>query len=121
MTLPGGFLGGVWGDGSADERSGAAAVAAACGWPADLPEEEALARLLALNYERAAAQTVASAGFRDGLELRHRRTIHSTVLAWLGPAIHETRHRSYRYSWMPGTRPGKTIGVRGEHLNASKH
>ncbi len=33
-----------------------AAVAAAYGWPADLPEEEALARLLALNLERAAAQ-----------------------------------------------------------------
>ena len=32
-----------------------AAVAAAYGWPADLPEEEALARLLALNLERAAA------------------------------------------------------------------
>ncbi len=30
-----------------------AAVAAAYGWPADLPEEEALARLLALNLERA--------------------------------------------------------------------
>ncbi|MGH7047272.1 MAG: class I SAM-dependent DNA methyltransferase [Stellaceae bacterium] len=33
-----------------------AAVAAAYGWPADLSEEEALARLLALNLERAAAQ-----------------------------------------------------------------
>lgn len=33
-----------------------AAVAAAYGWPADLPEEEALARLLALNLERTAAQ-----------------------------------------------------------------
>ena len=32
-----------------------AAVAAAYGWPADLPEEEILARLLALNLERAAA------------------------------------------------------------------
>jgi type II restriction/modification system DNA methylase subunit YeeA len=32
-----------------------AAVAAAYGWPADLSEEEALARLLALNLERAAA------------------------------------------------------------------
>jgi len=31
-----------------------AAVAAAYGWPADLSEEEALARLLALNLERAA-------------------------------------------------------------------
>jgi hypothetical protein len=33
-----------------------AAVAEAYCWPADLPEEEALARLLALNRERAAAQ-----------------------------------------------------------------
>ncbi len=33
-----------------------AAVATAYGWPADLSEEEALARLLALNLERAAAQ-----------------------------------------------------------------
>ena len=33
-----------------------AAVAAAYGWPADLSEEEALARLLALNLERAAKQ-----------------------------------------------------------------
>ena len=32
-----------------------AAVAAAYGWPADIAEEEALARLLALNLERAAA------------------------------------------------------------------
>ncbi len=32
-----------------------AAVAAAYGWPADISEEEALARLLALNLERAAA------------------------------------------------------------------
>ena len=56
MTLPGDIAGGVWGDGSADERLGAAAVAAAYGWPADLPEQEALARLLALNRERAAAQ-----------------------------------------------------------------
>jgi type II restriction/modification system DNA methylase subunit YeeA len=31
-----------------------AAVAAAYGWPADLSEEDALARLLALNLERAA-------------------------------------------------------------------
>ena len=31
------------------------AVAAAYGWPADIAEEEALARLLALNLERAAA------------------------------------------------------------------
>ncbi len=33
-----------------------AAVAAAYGWPAEIAEEEALARLLALNLERAAAQ-----------------------------------------------------------------
>jgi hypothetical protein len=32
-----------------------AAVAAAYGWPADISEEEALARLLDLNRERAAA------------------------------------------------------------------
>ncbi|HWD60377.1 MAG TPA: hypothetical protein VG308_18995 [Stellaceae bacterium] len=32
-----------------------AAVAAAYGWPADISEEDALARLLALNLERAAA------------------------------------------------------------------
>ena len=32
------------------------AVAAAYGWPADLAEEDALARLLALNRERAARQ-----------------------------------------------------------------
>jgi hypothetical protein len=31
-----------------------AAVAAASGWPVDISEEEALARLLALNLERAA-------------------------------------------------------------------
>jgi type II restriction/modification system DNA methylase subunit YeeA len=32
-----------------------AAVASAYGWPTDIAEEEALARLLALNLERAAA------------------------------------------------------------------
>jgi hypothetical protein len=43
--------------GISDERSGAATVAEAYGWLADLPEEEALARLLALNLERAVAQS----------------------------------------------------------------
>jgi hypothetical protein len=33
------------------------AVFAAYGWPTDLPKEEILARLLALNQERAATQT----------------------------------------------------------------
>jgi hypothetical protein len=33
-----------------------AAVAAAYGWPADISEEDALARLLELNQERAAAE-----------------------------------------------------------------
>ena len=33
------------------------AVAAAYGWPADLSDDEILARLLALNLERAAKQT----------------------------------------------------------------
>ena len=33
-----------------------AAVPPAYGWPADIAEEEALSRLLALNLERAAAQ-----------------------------------------------------------------
>lgn len=33
-----------------------AAIAAAYGWPADLPDGDILARLLALNLERAAAQ-----------------------------------------------------------------
>jgi hypothetical protein len=32
-----------------------AAVAAAYGWPADLPDDEILERLFALNQERAAA------------------------------------------------------------------
>jgi hypothetical protein len=32
------------------------AVFAACGWPADLGDDDLLARLLALNLERAAAQ-----------------------------------------------------------------
>jgi len=32
-----------------------AAVAAAYGWPADISEEDALSRLLAVNLERAAA------------------------------------------------------------------
>jgi hypothetical protein len=35
------------------------AVAAAYGWPADLPDEEVLARLLALNHARAAEQGAA--------------------------------------------------------------
>ncbi|MGH7289527.1 MAG: hypothetical protein ACREI8_16065 [Myxococcota bacterium] len=33
------------------------AVLAAYGWPEDLPDDEALARLLALNLERQAAET----------------------------------------------------------------
>jgi hypothetical protein len=56
MALAENLSGGVWGDGSADERSAAAAIAAAYVWPADISEEEALARLLALNRECAAAQ-----------------------------------------------------------------
>jgi len=37
-----------------------AAVAAAYGWPADLSDEQVLERLLALNLERAAAETKAA-------------------------------------------------------------
>ena len=59
--------------------------------------------------------------FSSLLVLRRRQTIHSTVLAGLGPAIHETRHKPYRFSWMPRTRPGKTIWVRVNHLSASEH
>ncbi|HEX5454559.1 MAG TPA: type IIL restriction-modification enzyme MmeI [Stellaceae bacterium] len=43
----------TWLDGA--HRDLDAAVAAAYGWPADIGEDEALARLLALNLERAAA------------------------------------------------------------------
>ena len=38
-----------------------AAVAAAYGWPADLPDDEVLERLFALNQERAAAGSWLSA------------------------------------------------------------
>jgi hypothetical protein len=38
------------------------AVAAAYGWPADLPDDEVLARLFALNQERAAGQAASGAG-----------------------------------------------------------
>jgi hypothetical protein len=38
-----------------------AAVAAAYGWPADLPDEQILERLLALNLERAAEEANAPA------------------------------------------------------------
>jgi hypothetical protein len=38
------------------------AVFAAYGWPADLSDEEILARLLALNLERAAAQSEVAMG-----------------------------------------------------------
>jgi hypothetical protein len=38
-----------------------AAVAAAYGWPADIPDEQILARLLALNLERAAAEAKTAA------------------------------------------------------------
>jgi hypothetical protein len=42
-----------------------AAVAAAYGWPADISEEEALARLLELNLARAAANGLALADDTD--------------------------------------------------------
>jgi hypothetical protein len=38
------------------------AVAAAYGWPADIAEEEALARLLALNLDRAGGGALAGCG-----------------------------------------------------------
>lgn len=38
-----------------------AAVAAAYGWPPDLADDDLLARLLALNLERATASGIASA------------------------------------------------------------
>jgi hypothetical protein len=38
-----------------------AAVAAAYGWPADIPEEEALARLFVLNQDKASGQGAAVA------------------------------------------------------------
>jgi hypothetical protein len=46
-----------------------AAVAAAYGWPADIPEEDALARLLELNLTRAAANDSAPANDADEEEL----------------------------------------------------
>jgi hypothetical protein len=45
-----------------------AAVAAAYGWPADISEEEALRRLLALNHARAAASPVVPTGPTDSEE-----------------------------------------------------
>lgn len=36
-------------------KAGSSVLAAAYGWPADLPDDEILKRLLALNRERAAA------------------------------------------------------------------
>jgi hypothetical protein len=44
-------------------------VAAAYGWPADIPEEDALARLLELNLTRAAANDSAPANDADVEEL----------------------------------------------------
>jgi hypothetical protein len=43
------------------------------------------------------------------LVLRPSQTIHSVVVAGLGPAIHEPPHTPCRFPWMTGTRPGKTI------------
>jgi hypothetical protein len=43
------------------------------------------------------------------------------VLAGLDPAIHAQRRVGCRFSWMPGTRPGKAIRLRLHHMNASEH
>ncbi len=45
-----------------------AAVAAAYGWPADITEDDALARLLELNHARAAAQGGAPAGMVEQVD-----------------------------------------------------
>jgi hypothetical protein len=42
-----------------------AAVAAAYGWPADISEDDALARLFALNQERAATEPIAVSPGKD--------------------------------------------------------
>jgi hypothetical protein len=42
-------------------------------------------------------------------------------LAGLVPAIHEPRHSSHRFPWIPGTRPGMTVTLSLYHLNGSKH
>ena len=44
------------------------------------------------------------------VSVRSKRKIHFFVLAGRDPAIHVTRHMPCRFSWIPGTRPGKTIG-----------
>ena len=54
---------GAWLDGL--HRALDEAVAAAYGWPADLPDGDVLARLLALNHARAAALSLSKAGFSN--------------------------------------------------------
>jgi hypothetical protein len=49
MTLPGGFPGGVWGDGSADERSGAAAARGAAGFASGKIDGRSGGQLLGLE------------------------------------------------------------------------
>jgi hypothetical protein len=49
-----------------DHRDPDAAVAAACGWLADISEEDALAWLLALNLERRAANEPGPNGREGG-------------------------------------------------------
>lgn len=57
-----------------------AAVAAAYGWPADLPDEEALRRLLALNLDRATAQPMAAKPRRKAAEDPRQLRFHFTRL-----------------------------------------
>ena len=49
-----------------------------------------------------------------------RQTIHSIVVAGLGPATHEPQYAPCRFPWMPGRKPGKTIILILHHLNASE-
>ncbi|WP_448208302.1 class I SAM-dependent DNA methyltransferase [Azospirillum sp. sgz302134] len=57
-----------------------AAVAAAYGWPADLPDEEALRRLLALNLDRAAAQPMTAKPRRKAADDPRQLRFHFTRL-----------------------------------------
>lgn len=57
-----------------------AAVAAAYGWPADLPDEEALRHMLALNLDRAAAQPSVKKPRRKAAEDPRQLRFHFTRL-----------------------------------------
>ncbi len=81
MTLPGGFSGGVWGDGSADERSGAWAARGAAGFGSSAVDER--------GYLEAWGKPIAFYSDKHGVyRVNHAGALGGDGMTQFGRAVH---------------------------------